>query len=143
PAHAKPDLRSAGPNTSYERESTEQVIASVASERDRSGHTSCRSGRQESMHMRTRAHIEVHPLHPMLIAFPVALYVTTLVTLLVHIATGEPFWYRAAMWANIAAVVMAVVAAIPGFIDLLGLPRRSRARSTGIRHAGFNVLSLV
>lgn len=93
--------------------------------------------------MRTRARIAGHPLHPMLIAFPVALYVTTLVTLLVHVATGEPFWYRAAMWANIAAVVMAVVAAIPGVIDLLGLPRRSRARSTGIRHAAFNVLALV
>lgn len=93
--------------------------------------------------MRTRARIAGHPIHPMLIAFPVAFYVATVVTLLAYVATGNAFWYRVAMWSNIAAVVMAVVAALPGLIDLLSLPRRSRARATGIRHAAFNVLALV
>ncbi len=92
--------------------------------------------------MYSRARIAGHPIHPMLIAFPVALYVVTVVTLIVSAATGDPFWYRAALWANVAGVVMAAVAAVPGLIDLLGLPRHSRARSTGIRHAAFNVLAL-
>lgn len=93
--------------------------------------------------MYSKARIAGHPIHPMLIAFPVALYVVTVVTLIVSAATDDPFWYRAAMWSNLAAVVMAVVAAIPGLIDLLSLPRHSRARSTGLRHAAFNVLALV
>jgi uncharacterized membrane protein len=95
------------------------------------------------MVMHSRARIAGHPIHPMLIAFPVALYVATAVTLIVFVTIGDPFWYRVAMWANISGVVMAAVAAVPGLIDLLGLPRRSRARSTGVRHAAFNVLALV
>lgn len=93
--------------------------------------------------MHSKARIAGHPIHPMLIAFPVALYVATLVTLIVHVATNDAFWYRVAMWSNIAGVAMAAVAAIPGLIDLLSLPRGSRARATGFRHAAFNVLSLV
>jgi uncharacterized membrane protein len=37
---------------------------------------------------------------------------------------------------------MAAVAAIPGLVDLLSLPQKSRARVTGVRHAAFNILSL-
>ena len=92
--------------------------------------------------MYTKARIAGHPLHPMLIAFPVALYVATVVSLIAHVSTHDIFWYRAALWANVAGVVMAAVAAVPGLIDLLGLPRRSRPRSTAIRHAAFNVLAL-
>lgn len=93
--------------------------------------------------MYTKARIAGHPIHPALIAFPIALYTATVVALLVHVGTHDPFWYRAAMWTDIAGVVMAAVAAIPGAIDLFTLPRRTRARVTGLRHAGFNVLALV
>jgi uncharacterized membrane protein len=93
--------------------------------------------------MYSKARIAGHPIHPMLIAFPIALYTVTVVTLIVHAGTADPFWYRAALWSNVAAVVMAAVAAIPGLIDLLSLPRHTRARSTGLRHAAFNVLALV
>ena len=93
--------------------------------------------------MYTKASIARHPMHPALVAFPIALYTATVVALLVNIGTHDVFWYRAAMWTNLAGVVMAVVAAIPGTIDLLTLPRQSRARVTGLRHAGFNVLALV
>ncbi|HEY5950081.1 MAG TPA: DUF2231 domain-containing protein [Kofleriaceae bacterium] len=91
---------------------------------------------------RSKARIAGHPIHPMLIAFPVALYVATVVTLLVFVGTADPFWYRVALYANVGGVVMAAVAAIPGLIDLLSLPRHSHARVTGIRHAAFNILSL-
>ena len=93
--------------------------------------------------MYTKARIAGHPIHPALIAFPVALYTSTVVALLVFLGTHDGFWYRVAMWTDIAGVVMAAVAAIPGAIDLFSLPERSRARTTGLRHAGFNVLALV
>jgi len=94
--------------------------------------------------MYTKARIAGHPIHPMLIAFPVALYVATVVALIAHIGTHDPFFYRVALYANIGGVVMALVAAVPGFIDLVtAVPARSRARVTGIRHAAFNVLALV
>lgn len=93
--------------------------------------------------MKSRAAIAGHPIHPMLIPFPVALYVSTVVSLLIFGATGNSFWYRVAMWANVGGIVMGVVAAVPGLVDLLSLPRHSAARATGLRHAGFNSLSLV
>jgi uncharacterized membrane protein len=94
--------------------------------------------------MYTKARIAGHPIHPMLVAFPIALYVATVAALLVHVGTHDPFWYRVALYSNIGGVVMALVAAIPGFIDLVtAVPKRTRARVTGIRHAAFNVLSLV
>lgn len=92
--------------------------------------------------MLSKVRIAGHPIHPMLIAFPVALYVATVVALLVHVGTGDSFWFRVALWSNIGGVVMAAVAAIPGLIDLISLPRGSRARATGVRHAAFNVLAL-
>ncbi len=92
--------------------------------------------------MYTKAAVARHPIHPMLIAFPVALYVVTVVALFVHLGTKDVFWYRAAFWTCLAGVVMAAVAAIPGFIDLISLPSPSKARTTGLRHAGFNVLAL-
>jgi uncharacterized membrane protein len=92
--------------------------------------------------MLTKVRIAGHPIHPMLVAFPVALYVATAAALIVFGGTHDPFWYRAAFWTNLSGVVMAAVAAIPGSIDLFGLPRRSRARVTGYIHALFNVTAL-
>jgi uncharacterized membrane protein len=79
----------------------------------------------------------------MMVAFPIAFYVSTVVTLFVFLATKDPFWFSVALWANIAGVVTAACAAAPGLVDLLSLERRSRARAVGIRHAGFNILALM
>jgi uncharacterized membrane protein len=92
----------------------------------------------------TKAAIAGHPIHPMLVAFPVAFYTGTVVALLASIATHDPFWYRVAFWANLAGVVMAAVAAIPGAVDLFGsVPRKTKARVTGLVHATLNVAALV
>jgi uncharacterized membrane protein len=80
----------------------------------------------------------------MLVAFPVALYVATVVSLFVFVGNRDVFWYNVALNANVAGVIMAAVAAVPGLIDLVALPRDMKAaKATGIRHAGFNVIALV
>lgn len=93
--------------------------------------------------MYTKARIASHPIHPMFVAFPIAFYVATAVALIVHVASRDPFWYRAAFWANLAGVAMAVVAAVPGIIDLFtAVPRATKARATGIGHATLNLTAL-
>jgi len=78
------------------------------------------------------------------VGFPIAFYTATLVTLLVHASTGDPFWFRAALTLNVAGLVMAVAAVIPGAIDLFsGIPAETPARRTGVRHAAFNVVANV
>lgn len=78
----------------------------------------------------------------MLVGFPIALFTATVALELAHIGTGDAFYYRAAMIANIAGVVLGVLAAIPGIIDRFALPRTSRARDLANHHALFNVLAL-
>jgi len=69
------------------------------------------------------AKIATHPLHPMLIPFPVAFLVGALAADLTFLGSGDGFWARSAMWLIGAAIVMALLAALAGFIDFFGEPR--------------------
>jgi uncharacterized membrane protein len=94
--------------------------------------------------MYSKAKIAGHPLHPMLVVFPIALYTATVACLLVYTVAHDVFWFRAAMTANMAGVVMAIIAVIPGVIDLfVAIPRDTPARTTGYKHAGLNGLANV
>lgn len=64
--------------------------------------------------------------------------------LLVYSAAHDVFWFRAAMTANMAGVVMPIIAVIPGAIDIFGaIPRDTPARTNGSKHAGLNGLANV
>lgn len=91
--------------------------------------------------MYSKARIAGHPIHPMLVVFPIAFYTATVAALLAYVGTREVFWYRVGMVANIAGIITAALAVIPGAIDLFALPANSRARATGLKHAGFNLLA--
>ncbi|HEY1385299.1 MAG TPA: DUF2231 domain-containing protein [Dongiaceae bacterium] len=69
------------------------------------------------------AAIAGHPLHPMLVPFPIAFLVATLVVDIVFNATHDPFWGRAAFWLLAAGIVMAAIAAVLGLIDFLTIRR--------------------
>ena len=85
-----------------------------------------------------------HPIHPMLIAFPVAFYTATFVAYLIFQIGGDPFWFRVGLAANVAGVVMAVVAALFGFLDwALGIPNGTVAKSDGLKHMALNVIALI
>lgn len=94
--------------------------------------------------MYSKAKILGHPIHPMLVGFPVAFYTGTLVAFIVYAATTNVFWFHLAGVANWAGVVMAAVAAVPGLIDwATGIPRTSPAKKTGLIHMALNVASLL
>lgn len=93
--------------------------------------------------MYSKVKIAGHPLHPMLVAYPVAFYTATLVCYLVYNGNANPFWFKVAVLANVAGVVMAALAALPGLIDWLAIPADSRAKKTGLFHMVCNVLALV
>jgi uncharacterized membrane protein len=84
-----------------------------------------------------------HPVHPMLVAFPVASYTGTLAGFAVYAATGHQFWLNLAIALNVAGVCGAALAALPGLADwAFGIPRDSAAKKTGLVHAGLNVAAL-
>jgi uncharacterized membrane protein len=93
--------------------------------------------------MESKVRILGHPIHPMVIAYPVAFYTGTLAAYIVYGANGDRFWLKLGIALNLVGVGMAVVAALPGFVDwLLAIPRDHPAKRTGLIHAGFNVIAL-
>ncbi len=86
--------------------------------------------------MYSKARIAGHPIHPMVVVFPIALFAATVALLLAYVGSSDAFYYRAAMVANLGGVVTSLIAVIPGAIDLYALPSPSRAREMARRHAG-------
>src|SRR5438067_5257433 len=84
---------------------------------------------------RSTASIAGHPIHPMLIPFPIAFFVATFVCDLVFWATGNTSWADATLWLLGAGLIMAVLAAVAGLTDFLGEPQ-IRALDTAWWHAG-------
>jgi uncharacterized membrane protein len=94
--------------------------------------------------MYSKVKIAGHPVHPMLVGFPVALYAAALVCFAARELGAGPFWFRTALYANVAGVVMAAVAAVPGLIDwLFGIPAGTPAKRTGLAHMLLNVAALL
>lgn len=78
--------------------------------------------------MSSPASIAKHPIHPMLVAFPVGLWVFALVCDIVHLAEGGPAWGTVALYSIGGGIVGALLAAIPGFIDYLSIDEAEMKR---------------
>jgi uncharacterized membrane protein len=70
--------------------------------------------------MHTPASIGKHPIHPMLIVFPIGLWVFSLACDLIRLAGASGgAWATVALYAMVGGLIGALCAAVPGFIDLL------------------------
>lgn len=88
---------------------------------------------------KSTAQIAGHPLHPMLIPFPVAFLVATLVCDLIFWRTGNAAWTTASLYLLGAALVMAALAALAGLTDFMG-DERIRSLSAAWHHMVGNVV---
>src|SRR5205085_10257031 len=88
---------------------------------------------------RSTASIAGHPIHPMLIPFPVAFFFATLLCDVAFWRSGNASWAIASQWLLGAGLVMGALAAVAGLIDVLGEPRIRALREVWW-HAGGNVL---
>lgn len=71
-----------------------------------------------------------HPLHPMMVTFPIAFLLGALASDLVFLYEGDLFWARMSFWLIGAGTVMGVLAGIAGAVELLavrGIRRRAAA----------------
>lgn len=80
-------------------------------------------GRYHRHGVESTAAIAGHPLHHMLVVFPIAFLIGPLGTDIVFVKTSNPFWAEASYWLLIAGIVTALVAAIPGLIDFVTIDR--------------------
>jgi uncharacterized membrane protein len=91
---------------------------------------------------KSTAQIAGHPIHPMLIPFPIAFFVAAFVCDLVFWGTGNGAWPTAALWLLGAGLIMAALAAVAGLTDFLGDPQ-VRGLNDAWWHAGGNVVAVV
>ena len=70
--------------------------------------------------LRSTAQIAGHPIHPMLVPFPIVCFVGTLVTDIAYWRTAQMMWADFSAWLLTVGMIMGVLAAIAGLIDFLG-----------------------
>ncbi len=92
--------------------------------------------------MSTRVTIAGHPVHAMLVTIPIGLWVFTLTSDIVFALTADSRWEATAFFTLAGGIVGALLAAVPGLFDLLGL-HESRERRVGITHMSVNLAIVV
>jgi uncharacterized membrane protein len=93
--------------------------------------------------MRGGAKLFGHPVHPMLIVFPLGLLATSVVFDLIYLWTDNRQWAGVSYWMIAAGVIGGVVAGIFGLIDYLAIPTATRAKAIGMWHGLGNVVVLL
>jgi uncharacterized membrane protein len=88
--------------------------------------------------MHTPAQIKKHPIHPMLVAIPIGLWIFSLVCDVAYaFFDSNENWQTVALYTLIGGIVGALVAAVPGFIDMLSLP--DRIKRIALMHMAINL----
>lgn len=91
---------------------------------------------------RSTLHVAGHPIHPMLIPFPIAFFIATFFCDIVYWVTANPSWSTAAYYLLIAATLSAVLAAVTGITEYRG-DARIQKLSAAKRHMIGNTIVLL
>src|SRR5689334_7727389 len=91
--------------------------------------------------MESRAKLFGHPIHQMLIVFPLGLLAMGLLfDIIALFKDNGSDLHRAANYMIEAGIIGGLVAAVFGLIDWTGIPSGTRAKSIGLLHGGGNVV---
>ena len=93
-------------------------------------------------HPRSTARIATHPIHPMLVPFPIVCFIGAFVADIMYTSNGEPGWATASNWLLGVGLAFAALAAIAGLTDYLG-DSRVRNLSDALKHMIANVLAVL
>ena len=93
-------------------------------------------------HPKSTASIGGHPIHPMLVPFPIACLVGALATDLTYLNSGWATWAYFSSWLLGAGIATALLAAIFGFIDFFG-EKRIRNLKAARYHMIANLLAVL
>jgi uncharacterized membrane protein len=89
--------------------------------------------------MESRAKLLGHPIHQMLIVFPLGLLAMAVIFDVFTLALGDGYWSEVSFWMMAAGIVTGLVAAPFGTIDWLAIPSGTRAKRVGAIHGLGNV----
>ncbi|MCG5469429.1 DUF2231 domain-containing protein [Micromonospora sp. LAH09] len=89
--------------------------------------------------MQSRLRVQGHPIQPMLVTFPLGLFVSATVFDLTDVIGGPAFLGEVGYWTGVAALVAAALTAVAGMVDLWDVPV-DRTRRTAV---AFNLVNAV
>lgn len=94
--------------------------------------------------MASKASIMGHPVHPMLLPFPLALWVFSFIAdVLYLLGVGDQYsWLVVAKYTLAGGIIGGVLAAVPGIIDWLAI-KSPEIKKIANWHARLNVIALV
>src|SRR6478672_2514605 len=102
-----------------------------------------KEAQEEANIMASRASIGGHPIHPMLIPFPIGLLVFSFIADLIYLWRGNLVWRDyIAFYTLLGGIIGAAAAAIPGLIDWATLTDRAAVKAANW-HARVNITTLV
>lgn len=86
-----------------------------------------------------KATIARHPIHPMLVVFPIGFFVGSIACDIIYGATQTPFWYFMATWLIAFGVIGGLLAALSGFTDYFTARFTAVAKRTATLHLLVNL----
>lgn len=90
--------------------------------------------------MESRAKLLGHPIHQMLVVFPLGLLAMAVIFDLLALGLANGYWSEIAYWMMAAGIITGLLAAPFGAIDWLAIPSATRAKRIGAVHGIGNVL---
>src|SRR5688572_23901768 len=94
--------------------------------------------------MRSKASIKGHPLHPILVSFPIVLFTGTFLLDLIAFIEFNKMFMQSAEYTEAAGLIMALLAASAGIIDYhYTVPPHSSAKRRATKHAIINSCMVV
>jgi uncharacterized membrane protein/nitrite reductase/ring-hydroxylating ferredoxin subunit len=94
--------------------------------------------------MKSRANIKSHPIHPILIPFPIAFFIGTLVFDILGLVNQDPDFLKTGKYLEICGIITALLAAIPGIIDYAHtVPPNSSAKKRATKHGLINITTVI
>ena len=92
--------------------------------------------------MESKVKFAGHPVHPMLIVFPLGLLATAVIFDIIFLVSGNPQWTVVAYYMIGAGIIGGLAAAVFGWLDWIAIPAGTRARRIGLWHGVGNVIVL-
>lgn len=90
--------------------------------------------------MASPASIAKHPIHPMLVVFPIGLWIFSLIGDVIYVMKwGGSVWSDVAFLTMAGGIVGALLAALPGLIDLLSMSS-GKVKAIGLWHMSINLV---
>lgn len=94
--------------------------------------------------MKSKAQIKGHPIHPILVGFPIAFFIGTLLFDVLSLATNRSDFNATAYFLEGAGIIAALVTAIPGIVDYFyTVPPKSSGKKRATQHGLLNICVVI